>query len=228
VLKILLDRSRQFGLFPDTTQKSFMPVMDIKAKTRKVCEVDKVPPDDLGVNPGLIGAHQVENAYTAVIVSGVLFMDYDLHISDDQTRTGLRNARHPGRLEFNGQYLFDGAHNVGGAKVLRKFLDDFVDQPVTMIFGAVKGKDVSDMAESLFPKAEQVILTNMANSRAMTAREIKEVLPQGANMTSLDLATSVAEALAKAESMVGKKGLIVVTGSLYLVGEVKRVLKSQI
>ena len=228
VLKILLDRCRQFGRFPDSAQKSFMPVMNIQTKTKNVYEVDKAPPADLGVKLGLIGAHQIENAYTAVITSGVLLMDYDLHISDDQIRAGLKNARHPGRLEFNGRYLFDGAHNVGGAKVLVKFLDESVRQPITLIYGSMKDKDIAGFAEIVFPRALNVVLTDIGNSRSMTVEAIATAIPNTIYSGKVHLAASVGEALTSANELTEEDGLIVVTGSLYLVGEVKKLLKSQI
>jgi dihydrofolate synthase/folylpolyglutamate synthase len=174
---------------------------------------------------GLLGKHQVENAKVAILLAKILETHFP--ITTQHIIGGLENARHPGRLEFHGQYLFDGAHNICGAKALREFMDEFVDQPVTMIIGVANDKDVAGMGKILFPKAERVILTKMENSRSMTAQEIQDTLPECIDATIQYVTLNVGEALAKANEIAEEDGLIVVTGSLYLVGEVKKLLKFQ-
>jgi dihydrofolate synthase/folylpolyglutamate synthase len=71
---------------------------------------------------GLLGRHQSENAKVAIVL-GETLKEY-LPISTQNIIDGLEKARHPGRLEWIGQFLLDGAHNVGGAKALRKYLDE--------------------------------------------------------------------------------------------------------
>lgn len=226
VLKILLNRCRQFGLFPDSAQKSFMPVQKIFSKTSKVYEMDKVPPRDLGVKLGLAGTHQTENAYTAVIISGVLTMDYDFVISDDQAKAGLTNTKHPGRLEYQGRYLFDGAHNVNGATALAAYLDEFESRPITMIFGAMRDKDIREIASILFPKARELILTQPANSRSMTAQELAAYVPTAIEGDRCFLTSNVPDALARAREVASENSIILITGSLYLVGEAKGILNN--
>ncbi|MBK8464673.1 MAG: bifunctional folylpolyglutamate synthase/dihydrofolate synthase [Chloracidobacterium sp.] len=228
VLKILLDRCRKFEKFPDSAQKSFMPVVDVKKKTTKVYEVDNIPPDDLGVKLGLKGAHQVENAYTAVIVSGVISMDYDLQVSDDQVRSGLKNARHLGRLEHSGRYLFDGAHNTGGAKALARYLRHNEQTPVTMIFGVMRNKGVADMLSILAPLAESIIATEPSNLRSLSYEELLEHFPTDMSKEKVFVTDNVTNAVDIANEVALDEGIILVTGSLYLVGEVKKILKSQI
>jgi hypothetical protein len=68
--------------------------------------------------------------------------------------------------------LFDGAHNPAGARALREYLDEFVAVPVTLVFGAMRDKDLSEMSNELFPAADRIILTQPKNARAATIEEL--------------------------------------------------------
>ncbi|MGB7207735.1 MAG: folylpolyglutamate synthase/dihydrofolate synthase family protein [Pyrinomonadaceae bacterium] len=174
---------------------------------------------------GLLGKHQEENAAAAIAVAEEL-RAFGFEISDDEICMGLETARHRGRLEFDDGFLFDGAHNAAGAKALRYYLDEFVRQPITMIFGSMKGKDIAEIGNLLFPKAETLILTIPNNSRAMTATELTGSIPIEFNRDRLILTDSVEEALTRAEK-VSNHSLILITGSLYLVGEAQKILKTR-
>ncbi|MBK9155756.1 MAG: bifunctional folylpolyglutamate synthase/dihydrofolate synthase [Chloracidobacterium sp.] len=91
---------------------------------------------------GLRGEHQTENAQTAVQIAKALlyhglFLAYKDGEQEFRIVEGLENARHPGRLEYIGRFLLDGAHNIGGAKALRHYVDYEEERPITMIFGAI-------------------------------------------------------------------------------------------
>ena len=174
---------------------------------------------------GLPGRHQAENAKVAIVI-GETLKEY-LPISTQNIIDGLQKARHPGRLEWIGHFLLDGAHNVGGARALAKYLDEFVDRPVILIFGAMKDKDVAGMARVLFPKAATIIFSRPDNTRAMTARELVKFLPSGVAVDRVRQTASVSEALSVAQDVLPANGIILITGSLYLVGEARRILTRQ-
>jgi dihydrofolate synthase / folylpolyglutamate synthase len=182
------------------------------------------PPSYQNVCLGLLGRHQIENAKVAILLAETLQEDFT--ITTENIIEGLENARHPGRLEFKDGILFDGAHNVAGAKALRAYLDEFVSEPITMIFGSMKGKDIAEIANLLFPKAETLILTTPNNSRAMTASELRGSVPIELKRDRVILTDSVEEALTRAEK-VSNNSLILITGSLYLVGEAQKILKTR-
>lgn len=175
---------------------------------------------------GLPGNHQIENAKVAIQLAELLQQYFT--ISREHIITGLKNACHPGRLEYSGRYLFDGAHNIGGARALREYLDKFISQPITMIFGSMRDKDVGEIAEILFPAVENIILTQPDNSRAMRSDEIGDAAKNLIDHDRYFLTDNVAEAIANANEIASVDSIILVTGSLYLVGEVKRFLSSQI
>ena len=173
---------------------------------------------------GLLGGHQTENTKVAILLAETLQQHFV--ISRQNIIDGLENARHPGRLEFQGKYLFDGAHNVAGAKALRAYLDDFVPQPITLVFGAMKDKNVDEIIEILLPKAGSLILTRPNNERAVTAKQIAECVPENYGHDRVFLTERVDDAIKKADEITGKDRVILVTGSLYLVGEVKKILNN--
>ncbi len=172
---------------------------------------------------GLVGRHQAENAKVAVAVAKVLHEH--LPITDEDILAGLETATHPGRLEQVGQFLLDGAHNVGGARALREYLDEFVQQPITMIFGSMQDKDVKGILTILFPKAEKLILTRPDNSRALGPDDLLKILSVELDRERVFVTQNASEAIAKAHEISGEDSLIVVTGSLYLVGEAKKLMQ---
>ncbi len=179
------------------------------------------------IEPNMAGRHQVGNAAVAVGIAEDL-QRRGFKITESDIWMGLSTATHSGRLEYDGRYLFDGAHNIGGATALREYLDEFVSQPITMIFAAMKDKEIAEIGEILFPKAETLILTKPDNSRAMDPAEIAAQMPDGIDANRIVVTHTVKDAITHAIDVAGDNGLILVTGSLYLVGEVKRILSSQI
>jgi dihydrofolate synthase/folylpolyglutamate synthase len=178
---------------------------------------------------GLRGRHQLENAATAIALAEAL-REKGFAISREMIIKGVKNARHPGRLElWEGlpQILFDGAHNPAAARALRDYLDEFVTQPITMIFGAMRDKALNEMASILFPVAAELILTEIDNPRAASLDMMKLAVPESLPTTRLHQASSVDDALRIAKTVTPADGLICVTGSLYLVGAVQDFLADQ-
>lgn len=173
----------------------------------------------------MLGNHQYENAALAVVIAESLD-EFGFKINETNIKNGLEDTTHKGRLEFYKGILFDGAHNVSGAKALREYLDESIKQPITMIFGAMKEKDLSEIGEILFPKAETLILTKPDNPRSMEVSELVKFVPKDFKAENLKITETVEEAL-KIASFHSTKGLILVTGSLYLVGEAQKILQNK-
>ena len=171
---------------------------------------------------GLIGHHQLENAKIAILLAEILQNEFS--ITPKNIDRGIENARHPGRLEYVGRFLFDGAHNIAGAKALREYLDEFVTQPITMIFAAMRDKEIGEIGEILFPKANTLILTKPENSRSIEPDEIVRTMSAKFGRTRIVITQNVKDAIAKAIEVTDDDALILVTGSLYLVGEAKEMI----
>jgi dihydrofolate synthase / folylpolyglutamate synthase len=201
---------------------------------RRRCETVGVEPRFVdpasieGATLGLRGHHQEINAATAVTLAQEL-QRRGFEIPRPAIFDGLQTARHPGRLEFwktNPPILFDGAHNPASALALRAYLDEFVSQPITMIFGAMRDKRLREMAATLFPKADRLILTAADNPRAASVEDLKAVLPPN-NQSTVHESPSVRRALRIAREVTPIDGVIIVTGSLYLIGEAQNILRTQ-
>ncbi len=175
---------------------------------------------------GLNGRHQIENAKVASLVAEIL-KEY-FPITDENIITGLQNARHPGRLEYVGRYLFDGAHNIGGANALAEYIREFETRPITLVFGAMNDKNVAEILGILAPLAERIVVTEPLNSRSLTYQELLEQLPAEMSKERTFATDNVKSAIDIADEVTPDDAIILVTGSLYLVGEVKSILRSQI
>ena len=175
---------------------------------------------------GLKGEHQIGNAYLALWAARAL-IDKGFPIEKRDIEKGLENAVHPGRMEYSEGILFDGAHNVAGAEALREYLTENVSQKITMIFAAMGGKNLDKISHILFPLAENVIFTTPDNPRARPAKEIAEFVPDEVDEKSVFIVDDAPEAFEKARKLAGNDNLILVTGSLYLIGEIKAYLKNR-
>jgi dihydrofolate synthase/folylpolyglutamate synthase len=222
--KVILERCREVGVKPVFISKDFQ----IKKLERARISVNFSTENDVyhDIVLGLAGRHQVVNALVAVNLAETL-RDFGFQIEKENIWVGLENARHQGRLEFYKNYLFDGAHNSSGAKALSEYLDEFINLPITMVFGAMRDKDLAEIAEILFPKAGKLILTMVDNSRSMKPGELLEFLPEDFPRENVFFAQNVGEALKIARQISPENDLICVTGSLYLVGEAQAILKNE-
>jgi len=157
----------------------------------------------------LAGEHQVENAITAAMALESLGV----------SPKGIAGARWPGRLEHvapNPDIILDGAHNPAGARALVRYLERFyAGRKLHLIYGAMRDKAVDEIAGILFPLADDLIFTAPANARALRPESLVEIAGRG------ETASTVADALAKARERSTADDVIVITGSLFLVGEAR-------
>jgi dihydrofolate synthase / folylpolyglutamate synthase len=169
----------------------------------------------------LLGRHQVENAGVAIRLAEAL-NSFGFHISHDAVKRGLETVHHPGRLQLiktDPMILLDGAHNPSGALALRQYLDEFVKRPVTLVFGAMRDKRLSEIAQLLFPAAERLVLTRPDNPRAAPLEDLQDLAEQITPDKQIFLARTADEAFRAAKEQTAAGGLICITGSLYLIGE---------
>ena len=179
----------------------------------------------------LIGRHQVRNLALA-IATAVELNQHGFTITPQHISAGVRDTDWPGRFQFifggtdHRDYILDVAHNPAGAWALRSALsENFEDRPITFVFGAMRDKAVREMAEILFPITEHVVVTQAeGHPRAASPDEICSLAPHG---TDLHTAPNVAAALVKAQELTPRDGLVVVTGSIYIVGEALHLLRPE-
>jgi dihydrofolate synthase/folylpolyglutamate synthase len=181
------------------------------------------------VDSPLIGRHQLRNVALAVAAAVELREQGLEQITPESIESGIRETHWPGRFQVvrsesgRPEFVFDVAHNPAGAWALRATISSvYSDRPITMVFGVLRDKAVAEMTEILFPIAERVIATHANNPRSATPAEIKQAAARVAG--EVDEAQTVAEALELAGKAAGADGLVVVTGSIYIVGEAMRAL----
>ena len=175
-----------------------------------------------GVVLGLLGRHQIDNAAVAIALAELLSAE-GFAISRTAIIEGLKTATHTGRLELiphKPSILIDGAHNPAGAQSLRDYLDEFTTRPLTLVFGAMRDKQLEQMGEILFPIADTLVLTTIDNPRSATVEQLRTAAERFARGTILTSESS-ADALRTALADTPAEGLICIAGSLYLIGELR-------
>ncbi|MDQ3713183.1 MAG: Mur ligase family protein [Acidobacteriota bacterium] len=223
VERIILGNCRAVGVEPIRVSTNFQIKKDPEISPRLYTTFKTASNNYPNVLISLYGRYQFENAATAIAIAETL-RDFNFDISQRSIMGGLETAEHKGRLEFYDNFLFDGAHNISGAKALKEFLDEFIKQPITLVFGAMRDKDVAEIAGILFPKAEFLILTKPDNPRSMETSELMKFLPDTYIKENVFQAETVEKALKIAKEISAHDNLICVTGSLYLVGEAQKIL----
>jgi dihydrofolate synthase/folylpolyglutamate synthase len=186
------------------------------------------------VDSPLVGRHQLRNLALAIASAVELHGQGMVQITPQSVERGIRETRWLGRFQTvpatnnNPEYVFDVAHNPAGAWALRSTLSSVyrnsADEPnLTLVFGVMRDKAVREMTEILFPVARHVIVTHADNPRSATADEIRQAAGRGGG-SNIEETANVREAMERARALTGIGGVIVITGSIYIVGEAMRTL----
>ncbi len=197
------------------------------------------------VESPLVGRHQLRNLALAIAAAAELRNQGTVQITPETIAQGIRETHWPGRFQVvpatgdNPEYVFDVAHNPAGAWALRSTLSAAYQNPrsgdagngreITMVFGVMRDKAVAEITEILFPIAGHVIVTHANNPRSASPDEIRQAAARVAAGIDIEEAEDVASALDRARKVAGPKpagpsGLVVATGSIYIVGEAMRML----
>ncbi len=193
------------------------------------------------VETPLAGRHQLRNVALAVAAAEELNklihpkveprtpLSGEGAITPESIERGIRETRWPGRFQVlparDGwpEIVLDVAHNPAGAWALRSALSERYDgRPLIFVFGAMRDKAISEMTEILFPVAERVIATRPENPRSASPEEIQ--VAGNRTGAEIEVAAEIGTALERARERAGSETVVVVTGSIYLVGEAMRIL----
>jgi dihydrofolate synthase / folylpolyglutamate synthase len=180
------------------------------------------------VETPLLGRHQLRNVALA-IASAEELNQQGFPMTAEAIAEGIRRTQWPGRFQVlpatahAPETVFDVAHNPAGAWALRSTLSScYEDRRLVFVFGAMRDKAIAEIAEILFPLAERVIAASAANPRSATPDEIREA----ASRTGADIeaATDVRSAIERACQLSTDHSVVVITGSIYVVGEAMQAL----
>jgi dihydrofolate synthase / folylpolyglutamate synthase len=191
------------------------------------------------VESPLVGRHQLRNLALAIAAAVELHNQGLSQITPETIARGIRETHWPGRFQVvpaagdAPEYVLDVAHNPAGAWALRSTLSAAYQdlgngREITMVFGVMRDKAVQEITEILFPIAGCVIVTHANNPRSASPNEIRQAAARVAAGVDIEEAESVAAALGRARMLAGSGGLVVVTGSIYIVGEAMRMLDVRI
>jgi dihydrofolate synthase/folylpolyglutamate synthase len=163
-----------------------------------------------GIVCPLAGEHQIDNAVTAALALRALGISPD----------GIKDARWPGRIEHvspNPDIILDGAHNPAGARALARYLERFYGgRRIWLVYGAMRDKAIDEVAGVLFPVAAELVLTAPDTPRALRPEALAEFAGRG------HIEPTVESAIAYARADAAEEDVIVITGSLFVVGEARR------
>jgi dihydrofolate synthase/folylpolyglutamate synthase len=202
---------------------SYMPPIGVGAETPYVVEALGAP---IEVASPLHGAHQHRNVALAIATAVELASSHGFPVTPAAISRGIRQTCWPGRLERlksgGAEWLLDVAHNPAGVWALRAGLAGM--KPHTLVFSCLRDKPVAEMARILFPIFEQVIFAPIHSARATPMADL--LAAAEATGTPAVAAESVQVALERARQHAAD-GIIVISGSVYLVGEARTLLLAQ-
>lgn len=169
--------------------------------------------------------YQIKNIKTTLAVWEIISNRLNIKLSKDDSISFLKSLQYPGRFQYikSKKTLLDGAHNPAGAYELRKLLDaDFTCKNVLYIIGMLD-KDYRTFIKNLIPKNSTVICTEPKSNRATKKEILADFICE--NGSTAILSNNLQDAIKKAKSI--KHDLIVITGSLYLVGEALELVQNK-
>lgn len=169
--------------------------------------------------PGLFQAHNAGVAAATVLA----LRDRGLSISDQALHDGMARVQWPARLQWipgTPTLLLDGGHNPAALQAVIPAVRELTEgRPLAILFGAMVDKDVPAMLDVLRPLAAPPVFTQMGTPRALSAVELARLWGPGSRAIS-----SLPDALQAARLLAGRAGAVLVCGSLYLAGDVLRLL----
>jgi dihydrofolate synthase/folylpolyglutamate synthase len=166
----------------------------------------------------MLGDYQLENASTALLAIYVLNTKYNYNISTDKIKLGIKKALIHGRLEKIDNILLDGAHNPDAMRSLAEYIKD-IDKDIVLILGIKKGKNIEKISSIIAPLASKIILTKSSFKASPLNTIAREVKKYNKNVFKTANPKQALELASKSED-----SIILVTGSLYLVGDILSLL----
>lgn len=177
----------------------------------------------------LIGKHQAYNASTALTALLTLKEKGEINLTEEDIRVGLEATRWMGRLELlntNPRFIIDGAHNMQGIEALKKTIGEVFEYDRLILgLGILADKDVENMIAEMAPVGDEIIVTTPNIFRAMEAEELGERISKYNKNYTVE--PNIEKAIDLALSKAGPKDIVLFSGSLYLIGDVRRYAKNK-
>jgi dihydrofolate synthase/folylpolyglutamate synthase len=173
---------------------------------------------------GLLGDHQRDNATTAVAALYALgSVEPRFAVPSAAIQSGLAGVDWPGRLQVLSErplLVVDGAHNAASAEVVRAAIEKYLRfERLYLVLGISAGKDTHGVLEALAPRAQGVYLTRSHHERSAPPRDLEPLVRDVAPHAEVALHDELVSAVEAALRVARSGDLVLVTGSLFLVGE---------
>ncbi len=228
-LEVILARAKELGCPVIETPLAYRvdeQVMENGCVRARITEVASGWSSKLA--PQLAGRFQLQNAISAVAAARAL-LTRGYRIPESAVEQGIAAASWPGRLEklqSRPDIYADGAHNPGAARELAAFWEEtFAGRKIFLLYGALRDKAVDEIAGVLFPRAAEVVFTEPRTSRAISASQLSEIAAHHAAHSSV--IADAEQALDYLLSKAAPQDAVFVTGSLYLVGQLRHYWKQR-
>lgn len=210
-------------------------IIDISAEFIETVQLDriyqklkvKMDNESFFVNLPLLGEHQINNFLTALKAFKIICEIENLEFNHQEIIKSISKVQWIGRLEVMNRkplVVIDGAHNIQGIKALRRNVEKYFKyKNVYLLLGILADKQVHEMIEVITPFAKKVItLTPMSNRAELAEDLMKEVEQYNKNCISMD---NYEEAYKVALKEAGQDDLILISGSLYMIGDMRKVIR---
>lgn len=176
----------------------------------------------------LLGIHQIYNAATALTTILALNEKGEISVSEKAIRDGLKDTKWVGRLEVlrrNPTFLIDGAHNLQGIKALKDAVKNIFNYDrIILGIAILADKDVDHMISDLVPIADEIVVTEANIFRALKAEDLaNKIVKYNKNVT---VESDIKKAILKSLEIANENDLIIFSGSLYLIGDVRTIVNS--
>ncbi len=221
------------GVFRDTCERRRAPFWRVGKEIRYRSQGAKLHYYGLGraekdLEPALMGRHQLRNAALALAVVELLGRG-GFAVSSEHIREGLKQTRWPGRMQIVSHkplIILDGAHNPEAIRILVEAMRDaFKWKRLILVLGVMGDKDIPKIIRRVVPLADYILYTRPEYSRAADPEILmKEAAPLGKRG---EIVQTIPEALKRAKGRSGPGDVILVTGSLFTVGEAKACLEPE-
>ncbi len=178
---------------------------------------------DLKIN--LLGEYQIYNAALA-LTTILKFREKGLvNVTDEEIRKGLIDTKWKGRLEVikrDPTFLIDAAHNPQGVKYLSKAINIFDYNRLILGIAILEDKDVDHIIDSIVPLADEIIITEVKTQRKMDCEKLAKKV-QKYNKTII-IEKEIEKAVEKSFELANENDLILFAGSIYLIGDVRKIV----
>lgn len=181
------------------------------------------------VEISMVGRHQAENLKTALATLEILRKSGAVKLDREALYEGLKRARQPGRFEVISEdplVIIDGAHNEAGAQALQETMaQHFAGKKILLVAGILADKEIDSIVKFLTKITDHIIVTEPDNPRKLAAEKLAEHVAEFG--VAAEAVSDVEAAVHRAKELADGYDVILFAGSLYLIGDVRRLWRNE-